>query len=207
MLRADVVFAEAELEVRRASPGASTMRCERRAPFGCAGRAARVEHDVRVVLVDRDGDVVGLGSAARAARRGRDADRGSRAGACASIDSNSRRDEERRPPRACPTTRATSPAVKRAFTGTTIAPSFSDGEVDDRILDAVGRHDGDAIAAADAEPRERARELVRARVERRRTSRDRRRSRTPSCSPRTVRVAAEDVAEDEHYLSSIRISR
>ena len=80
------------------------------------------------------------------------------------------------------------------------------GEVDDRVLDPVGRHDGDAIAAADAEPCERPRELVRARVERpvrhvivaddvrRLASADR-------------RVAAEDVAEDEHYLSSIRISR
>ncbi len=207
MLEPDVVLAEAELEVRRRRLQPVRPMREQRA-LRLPGRAAGVEHDVRIVLVDRDGDVVARLAGAPRARRGRDRSGSTRARQLARsrVELGLAR-RESVSASACPTTAATSPAVKRALTGTTIAPSFSDGEVDDRILDPVRRHDGDAIAAADAEPRERPRELVRARVERRVRHPIVADRRTPSCSPRTRAWRRRMSPRTQHYLSSIRISR
>ena len=132
----DVVLAEAELQVRRRRLQPVAAVREQRA-LRRAGGAAGVEHDVRIVLVDLDRDVVrrlrvGEGREARpsgvarvdgderaapaAARRRRAARR---------PGPRTRRRRRTSPPRRGSTTFATSAAVKRAFTGTTIAPSLS----------------------------------------------------------------------------------
>src|SRR5205823_14428677 len=83
------------------------------------------------------------------------------------------------------------------------------GEVDDGVLGPVRRDDGDPVAAADAQPRERAGKLVRARVEgavRHAVGADD----VGDLVAADGGVPAQDVSEEQHtpaYFSSIRISR
>ena len=156
---------------------------------------------MRIVLVDRDGDVVaGLGCRQRV-EVVTDPDHARRVRKRLELGRDEKRLRLRVPDDRGDLARGEARAHRHDDRA-----ELQHGEVDDRILDPVRRHDGDAIAAADAEPRERPRELVRARVERpvrhAIVADDVRR--LAAADPR---VAAEDVAEDEHYLSSIRISR
>jgi hypothetical protein len=174
----DVVFAEALLQVRRgALQPVAAMREER--AFRRSGRAAGVEHDVRIVLVDAGVDVVagfGVGEGGevgrvgqrRAGIEGDDAPHArqpavrlqvrDQAGELAGDQERLRlgmadhgRDLRRGEAR-----------VDRHDDGA----ELDDGEVDDRILRAIRRQHGDAVAAPHAAARQCTGELIGAGVKR-----------------------------------------
>ena len=209
----DVVLAEPELEVRR-------RRLEPVAPVGEEGSlrrsrgAAGVEHHVRVMLVDGGRHVVGRLRVGQGVETPSDGDEPVHARQTALRPERPdevrelRRHEERLRLGVADDGRNLGRGEAAVHRDDDRA-ELDRREVDDRVLGPVRRDDGDPVAAADAQARERAGELVRARMEgavRHPVGADD----VGDLVAADGGVPTQDVSEEQHarrYFSSIRISR